>query len=91
VPAAMTDAAVAELRLRLAQIRAEGYALSFGEFRPGINSLAAPVWNAEGKAIASIVVNGSSERLTPERLQLLAPDVVAAASRVSETLGYRPI
>ena len=30
-------------RERLAQIRRDGYALSFGEFRPGINSLAAPV------------------------------------------------
>jgi IclR family KDG regulon transcriptional repressor len=76
-------------RERLAQIRRDGYALSFGEFRPGVNSLAAPVWGSDGKAVASVVINGSSDRLTPERLQTLAANVTAAAARTSETLGYR--
>jgi IclR family transcriptional regulator, KDG regulon repressor len=74
---------------RLAQIKRDGYAMSFGEFRPGVNSLAAPIWGADGRAIASIVINGSDERLPEERLRALVKDVTASAARISESLGYR--
>jgi IclR family transcriptional regulator, KDG regulon repressor len=78
-----------EMRQRLAQIRVDGYAVSLGEFRSGTNSLAAPVWGADAKPIAAVVINGTNNRITTERLKQLAGQVTGAAARVSETLGYR--
>ncbi|SIO72080.1 transcriptional regulator, IclR family [Burkholderia sp. GAS332] len=88
-PKSMDDNAALKMTDRLAQIRVDGYATSFGEFRTGTNSLAAPVWNGDSKPIASVVINGSSDRLPAERLTSLAADVVGTAARISETLGYR--
>jgi IclR family transcriptional regulator, KDG regulon repressor len=78
-----------EIEERLAQIRKDGYAMSFGEFRPGVNSLAAPIWGSDGRAIASIVINASSERLPPDRMSVLVGDIRSSAARISESLGYR--
>ncbi|SIO72074.1 transcriptional regulator, IclR family [Burkholderia sp. GAS332] len=88
-PMLMDDDAAIEMQEKLMQIRVDGYAASFGEFRTGTNSLAAPVWNGDSKPIASVVINGSNERLPSERLTSLASDAVATAARISETLGYR--
>jgi len=88
-PQWMTDETASEMRQRLSTVRADGYATSVGEFRTGTNSLAAPVWNADGKPIASVVLNGTSDRLNAERLVSLASDVIGTATRISETLGYR--
>lgn len=88
-PRSANDEAAAEIREKLAQIHADGYATSIGEFRTGINSLAAPVWGADSSPIASVVINGSNDRLTPDRLVSLAPSVMGTAARISETLGYR--
>jgi len=83
------DQAADEMRQVLGTIRADGYAVSLGEFRPGVNSIAAPVWDTSGNPVASVVVNGPSERLNPERLGQLAVDLTSVAARISETLGYR--
>jgi IclR family KDG regulon transcriptional repressor len=85
----MTEDTRTDLQQRLVQARTEGYAVSLGEFRSGINSLAAPIWSSDGKPIASVVVNGSSERLPSPELIRIGPTVVGAAARVSEALGYR--
>ncbi|ALL68412.1 transcriptional regulator, IclR family [Paraburkholderia caribensis MBA4] len=88
-PQSMNDEAASEVRQRLLQIRTDGYATSQEEFRSGINSVAAPVWSSDGNPIASVVINGPSERLTPERLSTLVPGLIGTAARISETLGYR--
>lgn len=81
---------LADMHRRLVEIRKDGYALSLGEFRRGTNSLAAPIWGTDGKAVASVVVNGSSDRLTPQRLFEISSKVCSAATRISEAIGYRP-
>jgi IclR family KDG regulon transcriptional repressor len=88
-PEVTADQAANDMRQALGKIRADGYAMSLGEFRPGVNSLAAPVWDGSGSPVASVVINGPSERLGPDRLGQLAADLTSVAARISETLGYR--
>lgn len=71
-----------------AQIRKQGCARSEGAFRPGVNSMAAPIRNSAGAVIASIAITGPSERLTVERLETCSLGLILSAMRISQTLGY---
>lgn len=77
------------IRQHLEAVRASGYAISIGDFRPGVNSIAAPVWNAMGKVVGSLVVTGSESRLPPKKLEALIPEITGVAMQISESLGYR--
>jgi IclR family KDG regulon transcriptional repressor len=74
---------------RLDLIYRRGYEVSEGWFRAGVNSIAAPIWQA-GQPVASIAISGPEERLSKERLDAILPDVLDSASRVSEALGHSP-
>lgn len=84
-----TLAAPELLRPALAQIRVSGYAIAIEELEVGFSAMAAPVRNHDGQVIAALSINGPSARLTPERLQEVAPQIVEAASRVSAQLGFK--
>lgn len=60
VPADEVDAA--RLRGQLAEIRARGYATSFGERQPGAGSVAAPVFDRHGAVAAVVSVCGPLDR-----------------------------
>jgi DNA-binding IclR family transcriptional regulator len=77
------------LRQELARIREQNYALAIEELETGFSAIAAPVRNHDGQVVASLSLNGPSARLTPERLQEIAPLVVEAAERVSTQLGFK--
>jgi DNA-binding IclR family transcriptional regulator len=86
-PGAVIDAA--SIRAQLADVQKNGYAISIGDFRPGVNSIAAPVWNATGRVVGSLVVTGSEVRLPPAKLESLISEVPSVAMQISESLGYR--
>jgi DNA-binding IclR family transcriptional regulator len=73
----------------LAEVRANGFAISMGDFRPGVSSIAAPIWSGAGKVVGSLVITGSDERMPLDRLRVLAPEIISIAMRISESLGYR--
>jgi DNA-binding IclR family transcriptional regulator len=52
----------------------------------GLHCLAAPIFGADGHAIASVWVTGPSHRLSEDRMQELCCRVVEAGQRISETL-----
>jgi IclR family transcriptional regulator, acetate operon repressor len=86
-----TPATVTEpdtLQRELERARARGFATTSGEIEEGLNAVAAPVRAPDGEVVASISVSGPSYRLTTERLDELAPRVVAAADDVSWRLGF---
>jgi DNA-binding IclR family transcriptional regulator len=69
------------LRARLAEVRQQGYAWGLEEFAEGINSIAAPVRDAEGHAIAAIHCHGPAYRFPQRRHEeRIAARVVAAAN-----------
>ena len=77
-----------DLRARLAEVREHGYAWGLKEFAEGIDSVAAPIRDGRGKAIAAIHVHGPSYRFPPARREAsIATRLVAAAAAASAQLS----
>jgi len=81
------DALLAELALS----RARGYAISNGEHLEGVVSVAAPVFDHKGNAIAAVGIFGPSSRLAADRLHVLGRDLMEAARLISGTVGAAPM
>jgi len=78
----------ARVRERLAEVRAAGYAWGLEEFAEGIDSIAAPIRDARGHAIAALHVHGPSYRFpVPGDEARVAGAVASAAAEVSRLLG----
>ena len=75
----------AALRERLAVIRSHGFAISRGEFEPGILGVGAPIRDATGQVAAALSVAGLVRRIPDERVPLLV-NQVGATAQVSEQL-----
>jgi IclR family pca regulon transcriptional regulator len=76
------------LRSRLREIREDGFAWGREEYADGISSVAAPVRDSRGKAIAAIHVHGPSYRFpAPSAGKPVAALVVAAAADVARELS----
>jgi DNA-binding IclR family transcriptional regulator len=65
------------------EARERGFALSEQEFEEGINAIAAPIYNSNGKPIASVSIAGPAYRLTRERMIEIGSSLVAAASNIA--------
>jgi DNA-binding IclR family transcriptional regulator len=75
------------LRERLAGAREAGYAWGLEEFAEGIDSVAAPIRDGRGNAIAAVHVHGPSYRFpTPRSEARVARAVTAAADEISRQL-----
>ncbi len=74
----------------LEEVRHQGYATNLEELVYGYQSVAAPVRDQDGRAIAALSVGGSVHRVTLKRIPALAKDVREAALRLSKRLGFRP-
>lgn len=76
------------LREQLRTIRESGYAISREEYLIGYSNVAAPIFDRTGRNIAVASLSGPSFQLTPERLEALAPQVIATANAISVDLGF---
>lgn len=76
------------LQNELAAIRKNGYAKSFGEYTISVNSVAAPVRDYTGKVVAAINLVGPSSRMSKQRMQHFATELIQAGRIISEKLGY---
>ncbi|EIM26316.1 gluconolactonase [Microvirga lotononidis] len=75
----------------LALARARGYAISLEEHVAGVVSVAAPIFDHTGRAIAAIGVFGPSSRLSNDRLHTTGRDLMAAARQISGNVGAMPM
>lgn len=71
----------------LQRIRRNGYAINRGEWRIGVNGLAAPIFDGTGRVIAALGISGPESRLRLTRLRELAPAVSEAARQLSAGLS----
>jgi DNA-binding IclR family transcriptional regulator len=72
-----------ELRTRLAQVRADGWALAVDEFAEGLSSLAAPITDTSGRVVGALHVYGPTYRFHDERdTEQIGALVTDAASRI---------
>ncbi|MDQ6882427.1 MAG: IclR family transcriptional regulator [Pseudomonadota bacterium] len=84
-----TTTNVKQLRVLLEQVRLNGYSTDDEESEIGMRSVAAPIRDISGMAIAAVGLAGPIQRLTKKELRRLVPQVMATASAVSVRMGYR--
>jgi DNA-binding IclR family transcriptional regulator len=89
-----TDRAVAEttkIRRRLARVKAQGYVWTKGEFDDGINSVAAPVVDANGVTVAALHCHGPSYRFPGTvDTDIITAFVIDAAHKLSASIRFGP-
>ncbi len=84
-PRTITDRRRLQAELRVTAAR--GYAIDDEEIVPGVRCVGAPIVDRQGQVRGALSVAGPAWRLTPERLELLGPEVAEAARRVGAQLG----
>ena len=75
-----------ELRARVEEANARGYAISDEELEPGLSAVAAPVRRFDGRIVAALNVSGPRFRFGP-RLDKAGTEVVLAADVLARALG----
>ena len=78
------------LERALAEVRADGYAVSVEESAPGVASVAAPIFDRVGDCVAAISVAGPITRMPADQLDHFARLVAAATARLS-TVPEAPV
>jgi IclR family acetate operon transcriptional repressor len=79
-----------ELARQLEPVRLRGYATAVDELELGLAAMAAPVWKAGGELVAALSISGPTTRLSQERIERLAPLLIAQAAWLSRQLGHEP-
>lgn len=74
---------------QLAAIREQGYAAEFEENEPGINCIAAPIFDYSGKVVAAVSISGPAMRMTSETMNELKDNLMDIGKKISTRLGYR--
>jgi len=75
------------LRADLARARAKGYAVALGEIEEGLHAVAAPIHDAQGRAIAAVSVSGPAYRMPPGEIKSFGRMTAETAERISARLG----
>jgi IclR family KDG regulon transcriptional repressor len=77
------------LRAILEEVRRNGYATDDEESEIGMRSVAAPIRDISGSAIAAVGLAGPIQRLTKKELRRLVPQVITTAVAISARMGYK--
>jgi DNA-binding IclR family transcriptional regulator len=72
----------------LERIRSRGYGTAVDELELGLAALAAPVRGAGGDVVAALSISGPTTRLTPDRIEGLAPPLLEQAHALARRLGH---
>ncbi|WP_223634633.1 IclR family transcriptional regulator [Planococcus sp. 4-30] len=70
-------------------IRKRGYSIDDEEHESGIKCAAAPIFNHHHEVIAGISVAGPIMRVTEEKLEMMAKEVLEASNELSNLLGRK--
>lgn len=84
-----TETDKAKLRLRLAEIRRQGYAISWGELNAGLVSVSVPVFDRYKEVVASLSVGLPEGRAVPEKLECCVKLLLEGGREISGRLGYK--
>jgi IclR family transcriptional regulator, pca regulon regulatory protein len=90
---ALTDRTItdpAALRAELDRVHRQGWAVVDQELEDGVRSVAAPLRNGRGRAIAAINISGHAGRVTLSTMRdRFLPELLATAERINERLARR--
>jgi DNA-binding IclR family transcriptional regulator len=77
-----------DLRADLAEIRSRGYSISDEDVTPGVAAIGAPIFGADGSAVAALSIGALCPRILPPRPQDVAC-LLEACAEISTRLGHR--
>ncbi|MCR2045391.1 IclR family transcriptional regulator [Anaerosalibacter massiliensis] len=77
-----------DLKNRLKKIRKKGYSVDDQENELGVRCIGAPVFNRLGKVEGAISISGPTIRVTKEKIEEMAEQVIKYANMISNELGY---
>jgi DNA-binding IclR family transcriptional regulator len=72
----------------LAAVQRRGYAVTVEEYELGLNAIAAPVRDREGRVVAAVSACGPADRLTEPLMHKRATTLIACANEISNRMGY---
>jgi IclR family transcriptional regulator, KDG regulon repressor len=78
-----TIRSIQSLRLHLATVRSDGFAINDEEHIIGVRGVAAPIFNHVGRAIAAVGVTGSVKEMPRGQIPMIARQVISKAAEVS--------
>jgi DNA-binding IclR family transcriptional regulator len=87
MPAAQAVPAWREFERELGEVRTHGLARSDGETLPGVNAIAAPVFDHEGRIVLAVTAIGPASIFDLAWDGAIAREVRACAQRISRRLG----
>jgi DNA-binding IclR family transcriptional regulator len=73
------------------QARRLGYAIAVDTYAPGLSAISAPIIPYGKGAVGVLSISGPSVRLTQEKMERLAPDLLAAAAEIASASGASPL
>jgi DNA-binding IclR family transcriptional regulator len=73
----------------LLKIMKQGYSIDDEEFARGIRCIAAPIFNHEGKNIASIGITGHTSIISDEKMVKFTDITIKSAEEISKAMGYK--
>jgi DNA-binding IclR family transcriptional regulator len=79
-----TIGSVAELIAELEEIRRDGVGFDRQEHQHGINSIAAPILDTNGRVIGALSIATSTTRHTTEGLKAFRPALLETAQKIGE-------
>lgn len=85
---ATTITSMKDMVSELEEVRERGFAIDDEERESGVRCVTAPVRDVHGTVIAALSVSAPTTRFPKKRIASFASEVVAAASKVSNRLGY---
>jgi DNA-binding IclR family transcriptional regulator len=85
-----TITVLSRLQKELEKVRQRGYAVDDEENNLGVRCVAAPIFNSEGGAEASLGVSGATNQLNPASVPKVAELVRDAAGHIAHQMGYHP-
>ncbi len=75
----------------LARIRERGLAIDDEEMEEGVRCIAVPIFDRRAAVAGALSVSGPTTRMTHERVERLAPVILALAAELSAQLGYEAV
>lgn len=80
-----------ELVESLKNVRAEGIAIDDEECSAGTRAIAAPIRDNNGRVVAGLAISGPRHRFAWKQIEVLKPELIAAANKISQELGYEHV
>lgn len=83
-----TKTRLEDLKKELEIVREKGYAIDNEENEPGVRCVGAPIFNRFGEIEGAISVSGPTIRMTDEKIDAIALEVLKYAGLISKELGH---